>query len=41
MRSPRKAAASRMIQIGIVNSMATTWASGIIVSAANQAYCAA
>ena len=26
---------------GIVNSMATTWASGIIVSARNQANCAA
>ena len=40
MRSPRKAAASRMIQIGIVNSIATTCASGIIVSATNHAYCA-
>ena len=35
-RSPRKATASSAVQIGIVNSMATTCASGIIVRARNQ-----
>jgi hypothetical protein len=41
MRSPRKATASTADQIGIVNSMATTCASGISVRATNQPYCAA
>jgi len=41
MRSPRKATARQAVQIGIVNSIATTCASGIIVSATNQPYCAA
>ena len=35
-RSPRKATASSAVQIGIVNSIATTCAIGIIVSARNQ-----
>ena len=41
MRSCRNTAASSADQIGIVNSMATTCASGISVSATNQPYCAA
>ena len=40
MRSARKAAASSAVQIGIVNSIATTWPSGINVSAKNQPNCA-
>ena len=36
MRSPRNVAARIAVQIGIVNSMATTWPIGISVSAKNQ-----
>ena len=35
-RSPRKETASSAVQIGIVNSIATTWAIGIRVKAMNQ-----
>ena len=38
--SPRKSTASTAVQIGIVNSIATTWPSGISVSAKNQPNCA-
>ena len=37
MRSPRKATARIAVQIGMVNSIEMTWASGISVSARNQA----
>ena len=40
IRSPRKATARIAVQIGMVNSMEMTWASGIRVSALNQANCA-
>ena len=40
MRSPRKRTASAADQMGMVNSMDTTCASGIMVSATNQPYCA-
>ena len=40
-RSPRKVTASSAVQIGIVNSIATTCAIGISVSAKNQPNCAA
>ena len=36
-RSPRNETASSAVQIGIVNSIATTWAIGIMVRARNQA----
>ena len=36
MRSPRKAAARIAVQIGMVNSIDTTWPIGIRVSAKNQ-----
>ena len=35
-RSPRNDTASSAVQIGIVNSIATTWAIGIMVNARNQ-----
>ena len=35
-RSPRNATASSAVQTGIVNSIATTWAIGIMVKARNQ-----
>jgi hypothetical protein len=37
MRSPRKLTASSAVQIGAVNSMAMSCASGIMVSASSQA----
>src|SRR6185369_1015383 len=40
-RSPRNETASSAVQIGIVNSIATTCAIGISVSAKNQPNCAA
>ena len=40
MRSPRKLAARMAVQIGMVNSSATTWPMGISVSAKNQPSCA-
>jgi len=36
MRSPRKLAARMAVQIGMVNSIDTTWANGMSVSAKNQ-----
>ena len=36
IRSPRKLAARIAVQIGMVNSIATTWPIGISVSAKNQ-----
>ena len=41
MRSPRKLAARIAVQIGMVNSIATTCPSEISVSAKNQPSCAA
>ena len=40
MRSPRNIAARIAVQIGMVNSIATTWPIGISVSAKNQPSCA-
>ena len=40
MRSPRNLAARIAVQIGMVNSIATTWPIGISVSAKNQPSCA-
>ena len=40
IRSPRRLAARIAVQIGIVNSIATTWPIGISVSAKNQPSCA-
>jgi len=40
MRSPRNNAATMAVQIGMVNSIATTWPIGISVSAKNQPSCA-
>ena len=40
IRSPRNSTARTAVQIGMVNSMATTCASVIRFSATNQAYCA-
>ncbi len=40
IRSPSRLAARIAVQIGIVNSIATTWPIGISVSAKNQPSCA-
>ena len=40
MRSPRKATARIAVQIGMVNSIEMTCASGIRVSATSQPHCA-